>query len=90
MKIENLDKKIDALRREIKHDERALEKVLTQFLGSALALAAALFWKDAILSAIKNFLPVSQRWEWELSVAIIFTLVASSLILISTRWSHRR
>jgi hypothetical protein len=90
LQINSLNRKIDSLMNEINRDERQLEKVLAQLLGTALALAAGLFWRDAILSTINRFLPPEQTWEWEVIAAVLFTLIASLLILASTRWSHRR
>jgi len=89
-RIEYLESTIESLKQEVRQDEKALEKVLTHFLGTALALAAALLWKDAIISTLKKFIPSNQSWEWEIMLAIIFTIFASAVILYTTRWSHRK
>ncbi|MFH1448074.1 MAG: DUF5654 family protein [Candidatus Micrarchaeota archaeon] len=88
-RINDLDERIGPLKKEFRRDEREFEKAISRILGTALALAAALLWRDAIMSTINRFLPPEQSWEWELMAAALFTIIASIIILVSSRWSHQ-
>jgi len=54
-------------------------------LTTALALVAALFWQTAITDTIKNFIPTSGAWQYEVIVAVIVTLLAAVIIYILSR-----
>ncbi len=88
-----VDEKLEELRKEVRDefikDEREFEKAISRILGTALALAAAFLWRDAILSTITRFFPQDQTWEWQLTAAILFTLISAIIILFSSRWSHQ-
>ena len=54
-------------------------------ITTALAIVAALFWQTAITDTIKNFIPTSGAWQYEVIVALMVTLFAAIAIYILTR-----
>jgi hypothetical protein len=60
--------------------EREIAGRTITMISTALALVAALFWQTAINDTIKAFIPISGAWEYEVAVALCFTLFAAILI----------
>ncbi len=54
-------------------------------MTTALALVAALFWQTAITDTIKNFIPTSGAWQYEVVVAVVVTLFAAIVIYILSK-----
>ncbi len=54
-------------------------------ITTALALVAALFWQTAITDTIKNFIPTSGAWQYEVVVALFVTLLAAVMIYVLSK-----
>jgi hypothetical protein len=54
-------------------------------ITTALAIVAALFWQTAITDTIKNFIPTSGAWQYEVVVALMVTLFAAVAIYILSK-----
>jgi hypothetical protein len=54
-------------------------------ITTALAIVSALFWQTAITDTIKNFIPTSGAWQYEVIVALMVTLFAAIAIYILSR-----
>lgn len=79
-----------AARREIRLQlaREAREQIATKTIATittALALVAALFWQTAITDTIKNFIPTSGAWQYEVVVALLVTLFAAITIYFLSR-----
>ncbi|MFN7990620.1 MAG: DUF5654 family protein [Candidatus Micrarchaeia archaeon] len=61
-------------------------RVITM-LTTALAVVAGLFWQTAITDTIKIIIPVSGAWQYEIAIAVAFTIAAASMIYLLTRQS---
>jgi hypothetical protein len=62
--------------------ERQIKSRTITVITTALALVAALFWQTAITDTIKNFIPISGAWQYELAVALGITLLAAVVIYL--------
>lgn len=54
-------------------------------MTTALAVVAGLFWQTALNDTIKNFIPISGAWQYELAVAFAITVLAGAAIYLLSR-----
>ena len=76
-------KELRAQRAKEARQEIAARAITT--ITTALALVAALFWQTAITDTIKNFIPTSGAWQYEVVVAVVVTMLAAVIIYILSR-----
>jgi hypothetical protein len=72
----------------IEHAKEARQEITARAITTittALALVAALFWQTAITDTIKNFIPTSGAWQYEVIVAVMVTLFAAITIYVLSR-----
>jgi uncharacterized protein DUF5654 len=74
------------LRREMaKEVEREITSKVVTVMTTALAVVAGLFWQTAISDTIKNFIPVSGAWQYEIMVALLVTVATAVAIYLLAR-----
>lgn len=70
-----------SMRREMAREaEREIASRVITVMTTALAVVAGLFWQTAISDTIKNFIPVSGAWQYELGIAFAITVFAGAAI----------
>ena len=71
------------MRREMAQEVRKeiASRVIT-VMSTALAVVAGLFWQTAISDTIKNFIPISGAWQYEIMVALLVTIGAAAAIYL--------
>jgi hypothetical protein len=69
-------KKSMELRNRLTIVQEELRKQMYTFISSALGFVAALFWRDALVQMLKEFLPYTQEWFPKLITAIIVSVLA--------------
>jgi hypothetical protein len=70
-----LSKKVEVFQQE-------LRRQIYTFISSALGFVAALFWRDALVEMLKEFVPSTEQWLPKLLVAIVISVLAVVGILL--------
>jgi hypothetical protein len=80
--LERIKTAQEEMRQEYKQEfNQRLVTVLTTTVG----VVAGLFWQTAITDTIKNFIPVSGAWYYEIGVALLVTALLAGVLLWLTR-----
>ena len=66
----------------IKHTKEKFDSTTKTLLIGAFAFVAALFWNDAVRSAIETFLPPQNNVVYKFTAAIIVTALAIAVTYI--------
>ncbi len=70
-----LSKKVEVFQQEFRRQ-------IYTFISSALGFVAALFWRDALVDMLKEFIPSTEKWFPKLLVAIAISVLAVIGILL--------
>lgn len=62
--------------------EKEMRRQLYTFISSALGFVAALFWRDALVQILRDFLPYTEQWFPKLITAILISIFAIIGILL--------
>ncbi len=65
--------------------EREVATRVITVMTTALAVVAGLFWQTALSDTIKNFIPISGAWQYELAIAFAITVLAGAAIYILSK-----
>ena len=63
--------------------QREFRRQLYTFISSALGFVAALFWRDALVQMLKEFVPYAEEWLPKLLIAIVVSILAIVGILLA-------
>ena len=62
--------------------QQEFRRQIYTFISSALGFVAALFWRDALVEMLKEFIPSTEKWFPKLLVAIVISVLAVIGILL--------